>query len=146
MKKKVLFRWLSLLTVIILALVYYFTPKTFGKNVNLSDVDHINVFDGNTGVGFTIDNPEDIQYIIENIQSHSMKREGVSLGRMGYSLKISYIDSNDKEVIPVFILNSDNTIRKDPFFYSCDGGLCFEYIKNLENEYSVKQTNSGLAN
>lgn len=146
MKKKVLFRWLSLLTVIILALVYYFTPKTFGKNVNLSDVDHINVFDGNTGVGFTIDNPEDIQYIIENIQSHSMKREGVSLGRMGYSLKISYIDSNDKEVIPVFILNSDNTIRKDPFFYSCDGGLCFEYIKNLENEYSVKQTNSSLAN
>ena len=36
-------------------------PKTFGKNVNPSDVDHINVFDGNTGVGFIIDSPEDIQ-------------------------------------------------------------------------------------
>lgn len=138
MKKKVLIPLVALLIVSVLALVYYFTPKTFGKNVNLSDVDHINVFDGNTGVRFTADNLEDIQYIIENIQSHPMKREGVSFGRKGYSLKISYIDSNDKNVIPVFILNSDNTIHKDPFFYSCDDGLCFEYIKNLENEYSAK--------
>ena len=28
---------------------YYFMPKKFGKNVNPSEVDHINVFDGNTG-------------------------------------------------------------------------------------------------
>ena len=27
---------------------YYFMPKKFGKNVNPSEVDHINVFDGNT--------------------------------------------------------------------------------------------------
>ena len=33
----------------------------------------------------------------------------------GYSFKISYINSNDKDIIPVFILNSDNTICKDPF-------------------------------
>ena len=32
---------------------YYFMPKKFGKNVNPSEVDHINVFDGNTGTGFT---------------------------------------------------------------------------------------------
>ena len=25
---------------------YYFMPKKFGKNVNPSEVDHINVFDG----------------------------------------------------------------------------------------------------
>ena len=31
---------------------YYFMPKKFGKNVNPSEVDHINVFDGNTGTGF----------------------------------------------------------------------------------------------
>ena len=35
---------------------YYFMPKKFGKNVNPSEVDHINVFDGNTGTGFTICN------------------------------------------------------------------------------------------
>lgn len=41
---------------------YYFMPKKFGKNVNPSEVDHINVFDGNTGTGFTITDSEDIEY------------------------------------------------------------------------------------
>lgn len=95
---------------------YYFMPKKFGKNVNPSEVDHINVFDGNTGTGFTITDSEDIEYIVANIQGISMKRDGISLGRSGYSFKISYINSNDKDIIPVFILNSDNTICKDPFF------------------------------
>ena len=99
---------------------YYFMPKKFGKNVNPSEVDHINVFDGNTGTGFTITDSEDIEYIVANIQGISMKRDGISLGRTGYSFKISYINSNDKDIIPVFILNSDNTICKDPFFYRCD--------------------------
>ena len=58
-----------------LATIFYFTPKIFSKNVNPSDVNHIEVFDSNTGVGFTIDNPEDIKYIVENIQSYKMKKE-----------------------------------------------------------------------
>ena len=53
---------------------YYFMPKKFGKNVNPSEVDHINVFDGNTGTGFTITDSEDIEYIVANIQGISMKR------------------------------------------------------------------------
>lgn len=114
---------------------YYFMPKKFGKNVNPSEVDHINVFDGNTGTGFTITDSEDIEYIVANIQGISMKRDGISLGRTGYSFKISYINSNDKDIIPVFILNSDNTICKDPFFYRCDGGLCFDYLKACEEKY-----------
>ena len=60
---------------------YYFMPKKFGKNVNPSEVDHINVFDGNTGTGFTITDSEDIEYIVANIQGISMKRDGISLGR-----------------------------------------------------------------
>nr|WP_317412144.1 hypothetical protein [uncultured Solibaculum sp.] len=133
MKKKVVISVIAILILIVLAAAFYFTPKTFGKNVNPSDVDHINVFDGHTGVGFTIDNPEDIQYIVENIQSHPMKRAGVSLGKMGYGFRISYVDGNDKTIIPVFILNSDDSIRKDPFGYRCDGGLCFDYIKEIES-------------
>lgn len=121
---------------------YYFMPKKFGKNVNPSEVDHINVFDGNTGTGFTITDSEDIEYIVANIQGISMKRDGISLGRMGYSFKISYINSNDKDIIPVFILNSDNTICKDPFFYRCDGGLCFDYLKACEEKYRTNVTES----
>ena len=52
---------------------YYFMPKKFGKNVNPSEVDHINVFDGNTGTGFTITDSENIEYIVANIQGISMK-------------------------------------------------------------------------
>lgn len=114
----------------------------FGNNVNPSEVDHINVFDGNTGTGFTITNLEDIKYIVENIQNHPMKKDGISLDTTGYSFKISYIDSNDKDIIPVFILNSDNTIRKDPFFYFCNGGLCFDYIKKCEEVYKTNVTES----
>lgn len=142
MKKKIVIPIIIIVILIVMAVVYYFLPKTFGKDVNPSEVDHINVFDGNTGTGFTITNPEDIKFIVENIQSHTMKKDGISLGRMGYSLKISYIDSNDKDVIPVFTLNSDNTIRKDPFFYVCDGGLCFDYIKECEEKYKTNETDA----
>ncbi|MGN8697642.1 hypothetical protein ACTNE3_11435, partial [Bacillota bacterium HCP3S3_F1_1] len=45
-------------------------------------------------------------------------------------------------IIPVFILNSDNTICKDPFFYRCDGGLCFDYLKTCEEKYRTNVTES----
>ncbi len=138
MKKKALIPAAVILLALVAAAGFYLTPKTFGENISPSQVDHISVFDGNTGVGFTIDNPEDIQYIVENIQSHPMKRDGVSLGYMGYGFQVSYLDENDKDVIPLFLLNSDDTIRKDPFFYRCDGGLCFEYLKTMEEAYSAE--------
>lgn len=137
MKKKTLIP-VIIIFVLLGTVGYYLTPKAFGKNVNPSEVDHINVFDGNTGTGFTITDSEDIKYIVTNIQGFSMKRDGISLGRMGYSFKISYIDSNDKDVIPVFILNSDTTIRKDPFFYKCDGGLCYDYLKACEARFAER--------
>lgn len=133
MKKKFVIPVIAMVILIVLATLLYFMPKTFGKNVEPSDVNHIEVFDGNTGVGFVIDNQEDIQYIVENIQSHQMKKDGISFGRMGYGLKLIFIDNNDKAIIPEIILNSDDTIRKDPFFYRCDGGLCFDYIKEIES-------------
>ena len=97
---------------------YYFMPKKFGKNVNPSEVDHINVFDGNTGTGFTITDSEDIEYIVANIQGISMKRDGISLGRMGYSFKISYINSNDK--ISYLYLFSIVIIQFVKFHFSID--------------------------
>lgn len=131
MKKKILILVITMLILIFLAAVFYFTPKTFGKNVNPSDVNHIEVFDGNTGVGFIIDNPEDIKYIVENIQSHKMKKDGISLGVMGYGLRITCVDDNDKAIFPEIILDNNDTIRKDPFFYKCEGGLCFDYINEM---------------
>ena len=55
MKKKITILISVLLILMIMGVIYYFTPKTFGKGVDPASVDHINVFDGNTGEGFTID-------------------------------------------------------------------------------------------
>lgn len=60
------------------------------------------MFDGRTGFGFTINNPEEVSHIVENIRSHPMKRVGISLGAVGYGLKISYVDAEDHAVIPLF--------------------------------------------
>lgn len=145
MKKKAVISVVVISALIISAALLYFMPVTFGRNVKPSEVNRINVFDGSTGTAFTISDPGEIKYIVENIQSHPMKKDGISLGRKGYSLRISYIDSNEKNVLPVFILNSDDTIRKDPFFCVCDGGLCFDYVKELEEIYKpgVTETSEG---
>ncbi len=134
--KKTVITIIAVLVLTALGILIYSTPKTFGKGVDVSQIDHINVFDGNTGAGFTIDQSEDIRYIVENIQSHPMKRDGLSSGHVGYSFRINYRNGQDKNVIPEFIVNSDDTIRKDPFFYRCDGGLCYDYLKSMEEVYT----------
>lgn len=142
MKKAIILFVVPIVVFIIVAAGYYFMPKTFGKNVNPSEVDHINVFDGNTGTAFTITAPEDIESIVKNIQSKFMKKDGLSLGRMGYGFEIRYLDNKDKDIIPEFILNSDNAIQKAPFFYVCTGGLCFDYIEECEKKYKTNETGS----
>ena len=134
MKKKIMIVVSIILVLTIMAAIYYCTPKTFGKGVNPSSVDHINVFDGNTGEGFTVDNAEDIKYIVETIQSTPMRRCGVSFGRMGYKFSVEFVDKNDRAIVPIFFMIGDNTIRKDPFFYYCDGELCIDYLTELENK------------
>ena len=135
MKKSVVIP-LIFLILIAGALIAFFTPKAFGKHLRPDEVDHIIVFDGNTGFGFTIDDREQIAYIVENLQSHPVRRVGISLGTTGYGFKITYVDSTDHAVIPVFLLNSPFSIRKDPFFYHCDGGLCFDYLKGIEDSFT----------
>ena len=136
MKKKRIFLILVVLVLVVLLVALYNIPKTFGKGIDISDVDNINVFDGTTGAWFTIDEPEDIKCIVENIQSHSMKRDGISFGNMGYRFKINYMDEDDNNIVSEFIVNSDDTIRKDPFFYHCGGGLCTEYLESMEEKYA----------
>ena len=140
MKKKIAVVVSVLLVFIMIAAVYYFHPKTFGKGVDPASVDHINVFDGNTGEGFTVDNPEDIEYIVENIQSKTMRRGGISLGHIGYKFSVVFIDENDKAIVPIFFINSDRVIRKGPFFYRCDGGLCMDYLTELEHQIVGKKS------
>lgn len=140
MKKKIAIPVSIVLLLMIMAAIYFFTPKTFGKGVDPSSVDHIAIFDGSTGEGFTVDNAENVKYIVENIQSKPMRRGGVFLdriGRVGYQFSVAFVDKNDKAIVPIFFLDSDNSIKKRPFLYYCDGGLCIDYLAELENKIVI---------
>ena len=130
---------LVIIVIVIMAiaipLTWYFSPKTFLSGTKPSDVKSISVFDGNTGKGFNISDTDEIRYIVENIQGIKLERDNISIGYSGYSFRVRFCNEAGKE-IESFIINSANTIRKDPFFYRCDGGLCFDYLKELEDKYS----------
>ena len=116
----------TIVFVLIAALtIWYFMPTTFLSKDNPSDIKSISVF-GDT---------DEVRYVVENIQSTKMKKDTLSIGYMGYGFRISFFDENGKK-IESFIINSSDTIRKALFFYRCDGGLCYDYLKELEEKYS----------
>lgn len=133
-KKKILYVLVTILVIVAAFAVWYIIPTHFLGGVEASDITKIYVFDGNTGKGFDITDEEEIAYIVDNIKETKLEKGMISLGNMGYSLEMSFYNEKDKE-IESFILNSDDTIRDDPFSYWCDGGLCYEYIKELEGDY-----------
>ena len=49
-------------------------------------------------------------------------------------VSVVFIDENDKAIVPIYFINSNNTIRKDPFFCYCDGGLCIDYLNKNDNQ------------
>lgn len=124
----------ALIVIVALFITWYFTPKTFLKNIESTDVKDISVFDGNTGKSFKINDPEEIAYIVENIQGIEMKRDNISVNYIGYSFRMSFYGENET-ALESFYMNSDDTIRSDPFFYRCDDGLCYDYLKELEGKY-----------
>ena len=124
-----------LIVVVIIFGVWYSMPKTFLNRLDASDVSGISVFDGNTGKGFIVDDADEIKHIIENIQNVEMKRDDISVGYSGYGFRMHFMDKNEK-VIDSFMINSSDLIRDDPFFYRCDGSLCFDYLKELEDKYA----------
>ncbi len=115
--------------------IWYFVPKTFLNRSDSSEVISIYVFDGNTGKEFIINDTNEIKQITDNLQNAEMKRDNISIGNSGYGFKMRFMGKNEK-VIDSFIINSPDTIRDDPFFYRCDGSLCFDYLKELEDMYA----------
>lgn len=135
-KQKILLSLLATVIVIIAVLtVWYFSPKTFLSGIEAADVKSISVFDGSTGKRFDIDDPEEIKYIVENIQGIEMERDKVSVNYSGFSFRMSFCGENEK-VLESFVIDRASIIRSDPFFYSCDGGLCYDYLQELENKYA----------
>ena len=128
------FIFLAAVSVLLLAALFWWaTPVTFLEGIPADKVTSIEVFDGGTGIGFTVVAPEDIQYIVSNLQQASLQREKLSLGYMGTRFRLTFYDDSGVP-LETLIVNSANTIRKDPFFYrDPDASLCLDYLVSLED-------------
>jgi len=60
-----------------------------------------------------------------------VRRTGISILEMGYRFRMTFTDDKGT-VIEQLTVNSEDTIRKDPFFLTNEeGGLCFDYLWDL---------------
>ena len=135
MKKRTFVFVMSAAVLILLGVVWYNAPIDI-MNLDSGEVLEIVIFNGNTGNATHIDNPQQIERIVENLNSVKVKRDKPSLGYMGYSYKITiYLkDGNEAGDWNNFIINSESYIRKDPFFYAVtDGSTGYDYISEIVN-------------
>lgn len=130
MKKKLVIGTSIFFVIIFGSLIWWNVPCSI-TNIMPSEVSKIGVFDGNTGKSITITDTTDIKHIIKNLNTASLKKEKISLGYTGYSYRITVYKVNGG-VYKEFIINSSDTIRKDPFFYRDNtGSIDYKYIQKL---------------
>ena len=112
MKKKIIIL-LSVVIILLMGIVVWFNIPLDLMDLDPNEVMEIVVFNGNSGNATHITDKEQIQHIVENLNGVELKRSKPSLG---YN----------------FIINSDDTIRKDPFFYSVTkGNIDYSYIEGI---------------
>ncbi|MEA3423975.1 MAG: hypothetical protein U9Q80_09305 [Bacillota bacterium] len=121
----------SIIFVIIIgSLIWWNTPCSI-TNIAPSEVSEIGIFNGNTGKSISITDATDIEHIIKNLNTIFLKREKISLGYMGYTYKTTIYKING-DVYKEFIINSNDFIRKDPFFYRVSSGIIdYEFINEI---------------
>lgn len=129
--------WIAIIVTI--SIIAWIAPSNFLKGIQAENIAMISVRDGSTGNNFDIINQEDIEFIVGEIQSQSFKKDGISMFLMGTLYTMRFFDSDDK-LVSEFILNSDDYIRKDPFFYKTSPELngLTDYIKNISDKDSRK--------
>ncbi len=125
----------AILAVVVVALaviftVFYLSPSRFLKGVEPSEVAYISVFDGGTGEESEVTDPEAISAFVEGIKAQKFQKSGISAGKMGYMFRLTFFSADGKE-LDRLIVNSDNTLRRDPFFYTCDSEVGVEKLVNL---------------
>jgi len=129
-------------SIILVGIVWWLAPVTFLKNVSASEVASIEVIGGDTGRGFTIIDPEDIDFIVENIKGIPVKKKKISLMYSGGYFNLTFKDRNGKNINHLSV-NGPDTIRKDPFFYYDDtASLCVDFLEEVEGNMNKDNTST----
>lgn len=131
MKGMKILKWCWFPVLLLILVAWYRYPVRFLNGIPPEKVAAIQIFDGNTGCALEVADRETISRIVEEIRSVPMRRGGISLMKVGYRFRLTFLGSDGRELTN-FIVNSADTIRKDPFFYrSEEGGLCFDLLWDL---------------
>ena len=133
MKKKMIML-LSAMVICLIGIIVWYNVSLNLTDLAPDEVMEIVVFNGNSGETTHITDEQQIQHIIQNLNDVEVKRSKPSVGYTGYSFKITiYLsDGNEADGWNNFIINSEDTIRKDPFFYSVvTGKIDYNYIKSI---------------
>ena len=124
----------SIAVILLVIFAVWFNASIDLMNLDSDEVAEIVVFNGNTGKETRITDESQIGNIINNLNDIKMKRWKPSVGYMGYSFKMMIYLSDGKKVggWNDFIINSSDTIRKDPFFYTViEGSIDYDYIGSI---------------
>lgn len=133
MKKKFIII-LSVATIFLIGIIIWFNRPMDLMDVEPHEVKEIVVFNGNTGRTTHIDTQEHIQHIVENLNDVQVKRTKPSVGYSGFGFNLTIRSVTDKETTGWhhFIINAEDTVRKDPFFYTVTRGtIDYSYIENI---------------
>lgn len=131
--KKIIILTSSAVIFLIGIIAWYNVPLNL-MDLNPNEVMEIVVFNGNSGKATHITDEQQIQHIVEKLNNVKVKKSKPSVGNMGYSFKVTiYLsDGNEAKGWNNFIINSNDTIRKDPFFYSVvTGNIDYNYIESI---------------
>ena len=133
MKKKMIIL-LSAMVICLIGIIVWYNVSLNLTDLVPDEVMEIVVFNGNSGNTTHITDKDIIRHIIDNLNDVEVKRSRPSVGYSGYSFKVTiYLsDGNEADDWNNFIINSDDTIRKDPFFYSVTkGNVDYNYIESI---------------
>lgn len=131
---------LSVVVILLVGAILWFNAPLDLMDLDPGEVKEIVVFNGNNGNTTHITDKEQIQHIVDNLNDVEMERTKLSVGYTGYSFKVTiYLsDGNEADGWNNFIINSDDTIRKDPFFYFVTkGNIDYAYIETVESHISI---------
>ena len=134
--RKILFCIIFIVVMSFATLIWYEIDVKL-LDLDASKVSEISVFNGNTGEELSITDSNDIEHIINNLNSISLERDMISLGYAGYSFKVDIILKGREEVKSKhhLIINSEDLVRKGLFFYTLgEEKIDYSYIEDLFNQ------------
>ena len=136
MKKRL---FIGLAVVLAVGLIIWYMSPVRIADVDPADVEEIVIFDGATGRKTHITDAGEVEKIIGNLKCVKLVRGKLSAGYLGFSFDTTICLKNGKKAggWSHFIINSADTVRRDPFFYKvAEGTIDYDYIEQLVREAS----------